>query len=256
MAVLTFWLALMVAQMPSSVSPALANVFVETATFTSREACEGVLRILSSALQPGATAIVHECRPIHVTIETDGGSYAVRPPAGHRRALLHRHVLAQPAHVDLVGPDRAVELIVVVMRPGFAGAVEHEPRRRLLHADVAGQLHAGHALERREAQVDRERPLPQRDLRPLHRRVRLHREVRAAVRTPVGHPPVVGLTRPRRSALRTVPAVRPKRRLEPRRRRGLVGEGLWAGSRSVLRGGIFQPFPVSVVGHRIWRRTP
>ena len=142
----------------------------------------------------------------------------------HRLALLDAHVPPFAAEIGLVDFHRPVEILVVVFRPGFPDAMQHEPRGRLRHADVALQLHGRYRLEVRQAQVDRNRPLPQRDVRPRDRCARADGEVGPAIRAPIGHRlRVRNLASAGRSALAAVPfAVRPDRRLKPLGR-GFIG---------------------------------
>lgn len=141
-----------------------------------------------------------------------------------RAALRVRLVLALAAHIGLVDLNRACEILVIIVRPGLPDAVQHGRRRRLLHADVAGQLHARHSLEPNQAQIYRNGPLPQRDIRPRYWRAGADGEVGQAIRAPVGHRlRVRNLARAGRSALLAVPlAVWPDHRLEPLRR-GFLG---------------------------------
>ena len=127
------------------------------------------------------------------------GPHAVRMPIlrTHHRRLAHGAttgvlalagvlVLLLAAHVRLVNLHRAIELLRRVA-PRLADAVQHEPCGGLTHAQIAVQLHARHALQVRQAHVDRERPLPVRHLRALKRRAHLGAEIPPAIPAPVGH---------------------------------------------------------------------
>ena len=64
MTALTFWLALMVVQVPSS-----PRTFVETSTFRHRAACEKFLELTRPALVEDAKVIVYRCLPLDVTVD-------------------------------------------------------------------------------------------------------------------------------------------------------------------------------------------
>lgn len=64
MAALTFWLALMVVQVPSS-----PRTFVETATLGDRAACEKFLELTRPALVEDAKVIVYRCLPLDITVD-------------------------------------------------------------------------------------------------------------------------------------------------------------------------------------------
>ena len=191
-----------------------------------RRARLGVLA--DKALQHLAVRPTHDLGPDLVAVAILDADHRRLPDRAtalvHRLALCLRHVPALAAEIGLVHFHRTVELVVVIFRPGFPDTVKHEPRGRLRHADVALQFHGRNRLEVRQAQVDRNRPLPQRDIRPRYRRARADGEVGPAIGAPVGHRlGVRNLAGARRSALAAVPfAVRPDRRLEPLGR-GLLG---------------------------------
>ena len=182
-----------------------------------RRARLGVLA--DKALQRRAVRPTHDLGPNLVAIailDADHRRLSDRATAlVHRLALAKRHVPALAAEVALVDFNRAVELVVIVFRPGFADTVKHEPRGRLRHADIALQLHGRNRFQAGQAQVDRNGPLAQRDFRPLHGGARLHAEIGAAVRAPVGHLRVAGLAGADRSAFGAMSPVRPNDRLEP-----------------------------------------
>ena len=127
------------------------------------------------------------------------------------------HVLPLAAHVGLVDLHRAVKgLFVAIFAPRLADAMQHEPRRALRDANIPMQLHAGDGLEGRDAQVDRDGPLAQRDVRPRHRRAGADGEVGAAALAPVGHRlGVRDFLRLGAAALRAVATIFPNDRLEP-----------------------------------------
>ena len=134
-------------------------------------------------------------------------------------ALRIRLVLALSTHVCFVKLNRVVErAVAVITAPCFSNARHHEPCGRLGNADVPAQLHRGHGLEVRHAQVDGDGPLAKRDLRPLHRGLGLDREVTPAVAAPVRHVSVTRLARVLRPALRAMATVRPNDGLKPFRR--------------------------------------
>ena len=133
-------------------------------------------------------------------------------------ALGLRHILLTTANVGFIHFNRTVERSVAFRSPRFPNAMQHEPRRRLRHANVALQLHAGDRLQAGETQIDGDDPLAERYFRPLHRGARLHAEVGSAVRAPVWHLLVAGLAGALGTALRAVATVGPNNALEPRRR--------------------------------------
>ena len=84
---------------------------------------------------------------------------AARPREGLAPGVAHVGPLA--SHVGLVHFDRAgerVALAVVLVRKRLADAVRQEPGRLLGDVQVAVQLHAALALQRRGEQVDRQYP--------------------------------------------------------------------------------------------------
>ena len=71
------------------------------------------------------------------------------------------HVPELAADVGLICLDRADELLKAAFVPCLTETVEHEPRGFLRNLQVAMQLHAGHALEVGDVEVDGEGPLAQ-----------------------------------------------------------------------------------------------
>ena len=65
MAVLTFWMALMVIQMPSSAGP-----IVETAVFGNHSICEEFLSLTRPALKEDAEPVVYKCIPLSISVNT------------------------------------------------------------------------------------------------------------------------------------------------------------------------------------------
>jgi len=94
--------------------------------------------------------------------------------------------------------------------------MQHEPRCLLADLEIAVQPHRRRALEAGHLQVNRDSPLPHRNLRVRERRARLHAEVGATVRAPVRHRLVVrdlfGLGA---AAVAAAAHVRPDQRLKP-----------------------------------------
>jgi len=86
----------------------------------------------------------------------------------------------------------------------------------LCHAYVAMQLHRGHALEVGRQQVDGDHPSLKAPIGPVHERVRLDREILAAVPTAIGRRlagrPLLDV---QRAAARAVHAVWPASLDEP-----------------------------------------
>ena len=134
------------------------------------------------------------------------------------------HVLRPATHKRLIGLHWSSEPTRERGRPRLTNSVQHEPSRLLRDLEIAVELHARHALERREAQVDADSPLPQLDFRALHRRPGADAEVAPAIRAPVGHPGVRRRARVHTAAVPAAAFARPQHILEPRDRGVLCGK--------------------------------
>ncbi len=84
------------------------------------------------------------------------------------------------AHVGLVHLYRATEQTLVRL-PSLADAVGQVPSGLLGDAEVPVELHAGHTLEVGTHEIGREAPLAEGEVRSLHDRAGLYREVLVAV---------------------------------------------------------------------------
>ena len=155
---------------------------------------------------------------------------ADRTPARALQLLPFRVAHARPlaAEIALVHLHRATEAGGRPATPRLPNPVQHEPRGLLCHFQVPVKLHARHALEIRDHEVDPERPLPERQVAPRQRRVRLQAEIAPAIPAPIGlglarlHP--VGIGAPALQARHL--ASGPQDRLEPRTGRVLRGEAV------------------------------
>ena len=147
--------------------------------------------------------------------------------AGQMLTLGLRHVRPRTAHVRLVDFNGADENTVAVLER-LAEPVRQVPRCLLRDVEVPVQLHARHALEARQAQVDGYRPHLIAELRRLHDRPVADAEALAALpfpapeRHPVGR---AGLD-VRGAAFGAGGAVGPAHPHEPRLRRVIVREHL------------------------------
>ena len=74
-----------------------------------------------------------------------------RSPAHEFLALGLAHVPALSADIGFINLNRPVKLVIVILGSCLPDTVQHEPRGRLRHADVALQLHARYRLERGQA---------------------------------------------------------------------------------------------------------
>ena len=146
---------------------------------------------------------------------------------GQRRALGVAHVPSLAAEVRLVHFDRpgVPAAAAVAADPRLADAVQHEPCGRLRDTQIAVQLHARHALEARQAEIDGDGPLAQRDVRSRDGRSSSDAEVTPAIGAPVRHGLAVwdfhGLPAP---ALPAAAATTPENGFEPLGSRFLGGK--------------------------------
>ena len=113
---------------------------------------------------------------------------ADRPAALEGLALAPGHVLAQTAHINLVDLDRTRHA-GGCPGPGLAQPLGQEVRRFLGDAEVAVQLHARYALERRRPEIDRDGPFLQTDPGTVHHRPAAHAEIAPAPAAPIGQRP-------------------------------------------------------------------
>lgn len=143
-----------------------------------------------------------------------------------RSALLVREVLPATADMRLVHLDGTTERIPVDRaRESLPDSVEHEPSGLLRNPDGIGKTSARDTLRRHGLQVERDDPLAQWDLRPMHGSAGPDAEILPAVRAPVRHRVSVGnLLCAGAAAVVAASAIGPKLLLEPPRGRLLVGE--------------------------------
>ena len=93
-------------------------------------------------------------------LDTRHGHLVHSPTARELLPLRGVHVLGPAAHERLIGFDRTSERAMERCCPCLTDAVQHEPGRLLRDLEVAVELHARHALETGEAEVDGDDPLP------------------------------------------------------------------------------------------------
>ena len=147
----------------------------------------------------------------------DDRHHVHRATARRCLALGVRHVLALPANIGFVEFYRAVKGAFAVAGPCFPNTMQHGPRGGLRHTDIPVELHAGNALEARQAKVYCDDPFAKRDVRARDRRSGANTEIRPAIGAPIGHGlRVRNLAGPGASALPAMAfAVRPYDRLKP-----------------------------------------
>ena len=129
--------------------------------------------------------------------ERTSDNLAVELPCTHDRRLpcgsaagMHLFALMpvflQTAHIGLVNFDRAGKNRCSACGE-FPHPLDKKPGGFLRHAEFAVNLHTRNALQIRCRHVDRDGPLPQRDLAGFHRRSLTYGEVLPAVAAPAIH---------------------------------------------------------------------
>ena len=133
-----------------------------------------------------------------------------------------RQVLALAAHVGLIDLDGAGEQPAGSLYR-FADTVRQVPRGFLRDVQLPVQLYRRNALLAGSAQIDGERPFPQRQIRSRHYRPGADAKMLAAIPAAPRHRPTAHDRRcAGRSAMRAMHAFRPALGLEPFPRRFLV----------------------------------
>ena len=126
------------------------------------------------------------------------------------------HVASLATHIGLVYLYRADKRIGIATGPRLTNTMQHEPRRRLRHSNVPVELHAGHAFQTRQAEINGNRPLPQGDVGSGDRRSRPNAEVAPAILAPVRHGLAPwGFTGRHGAAMTAAPLTLPQCRLKP-----------------------------------------
>ena len=162
-------------------------------------------------------------RPV---LDPSHGHLTHRPTARKSLSLFGAHIPAFSPDIGFVNFDRASERRGAIRTgPGFADAMQHEPRRRLPYSDIPAQLLARNALEAGNFQVDSHDPLAEIDVAMGERRSGSDAEVFAAVPAMVRHGlsvrHVMGVVAPTVAA---IPVTAPEGVLEPLCGRILIGK--------------------------------
>ena len=159
-------------------------------------------------------------------LDASHGHLSRRATARKSLAFFSAHVPTLSSDIGFVNFDRASERRGAVRtRPGFTDAVQHEPSSRLPYSDIPSQLHARHALEAGNFQVDGYNPLAEIDVAMGERRSSSDTEVFAAVAAPIRHGlsvrNVMGVDA---TAVSATPIAAPEGALEPLCSRILIGK--------------------------------